>query len=106
MGVDVDEAGCDDPAFRGDLVRAAGGDPTHRSDPPAGDGDVGFERLGAGTVDDEPAPDDQIEFASHPLVYRGQAMGAGSDRCAGAAPGVSCAARSLHRAAATADRTA
>jgi hypothetical protein len=35
--------------------------------PPA-DGDVGFEGLASGPIDDEAAANDQIESTSHPLV--------------------------------------
>ncbi len=69
VGVDVDEAGRDDAALGVDLLGAARGDaPADRRDPPAGNGDVGFEGRAAGPVDDEAAANDQIESTSHPPV--------------------------------------
>ena len=69
VGVDVDEPGRDDHVPRVDLVAVPGPQTLpDRGDSPAGDRHVGFERLGAGPVDDQAAPHHNVEISGHGVI--------------------------------------
>jgi hypothetical protein len=63
--VDVDKAGRDHPALGLDLVARVLGNLADRDDSTSRDRNIGLERLDPRTVDDQPAPDDQIDFVRH-----------------------------------------
>jgi hypothetical protein len=60
MGVQVDEAGCDDQASRVDLLGARPEIRPDRDDAFAVDGDIGRKRVAAETIDNRPAADHQV----------------------------------------------
>ena len=60
MRVHIDEARRHELASRIDLLARAAGQLTDRDDAFALDGDIGFERLSSGAIDDEPSTDQQV----------------------------------------------
>ena len=60
VGVQVHEAGRDEPAGGVDLAVAVGVDGAHRGDQPAGYRDVPDVRIAAESVDDGAAPNDEL----------------------------------------------
>jgi hypothetical protein len=60
VGVDVDEAGGDEPPGRVDLLSTLGVDPPDRGDATVVDGDVGVDCRSAGAVDDRAPADHEI----------------------------------------------
>ena len=62
VGVHVDEARRDHTAFGLDDPLRGRVDLTDRDDPTAGDTDVAMRRRGAGAVDNQPAPDHEVEL--------------------------------------------
>jgi hypothetical protein len=73
--MDIDEPGRDNEAFRVDLAAGATRRLADRHDPVTYDGDVGFERFGAGSVDDETASKQQIELEAHSILQAYIAVG-------------------------------
>src|SRR3546814_14471663 len=71
MGVDVDEAGGDDPAARVDLFAPAGQVRAHRADAVPIPRDIRDQGLAARTIDDRSAANHQLVPVTYPLFRFG-----------------------------------
>jgi hypothetical protein len=70
VGVDVDEAGCDDVPVGIDHLGGVAPHIADLGDPPTSHGHVTLPRVSARPVDDRAAPNQEIELLSHAYLVR------------------------------------